>query len=37
LEELLIDDLSPLSGPGDCIKEQRYLYLQCENELEADE
>ena len=30
-------DLSPLSGPGDCIKERKNFYFQCENELEDDE
>ena len=30
-------DLPPLSGPGDCIKERKNFYFQCENELEADE
>jgi hypothetical protein len=30
-------DLSPLGGPGDCIKEQEYFYFPRENEIEADE
>ena len=30
-------DLPPLSGPGDCIKERKNFYFQCENELESDE
>ena len=30
-------DLPSLSGPGDCNKERKKFYFQCENELEADE
>ena len=30
-------DLPPLSGTGDCIKEQEYFYFPRENEIEADE